>query len=427
MTPENSPTDTGDFRMLGIAPTLLQVLDGKGITSPTPIQHQTIPSALQGKDIVGIAQTGTGKTLSFGLPLLQRLASEKGRALILVPTRELAFQVDDSLRPFANAVGIRTAVFVGGSPMHLQRKSLQRNPRILIATPGRLNDHIQQRTVTLKEVTILVLDEADRMLDMGFKPQIDTILKNTPKERQTLLFSATMAPEIFALATKEMHLPLRIEVAPAGTTAAKVEQELIVVQQENKSTLLLSLLKETTGSVLVFSRTKHGAKKITRDINNANIRAAEIHANRSLAQRRDALAGFKTGKFRVLVATDIAARGIDVTDIAVVINYDLPDDPADYVHRIGRTGRAGKSGKAISFARPSQAKDVQKIEKLIKASLPRRKVHSMPEATLDPRLEETKGRRGGGNRRGSRPPRSRDNSHPPRNKNRSGGKRRRRR
>lgn len=415
-----------DFRMLGIAPALLKALYNQNITNPTPIQQKTIPFALEGKDIVGIAQTGTGKTFAFGLPLLQRLAAEKGRALILVPTRELAYQVDDSLKAFAAAVGIKTAVFVGGSPMNQQRRALKRNPRVLIATPGRLNDHLKQRTVTLKEVAILVLDEADRMLDMGFKPQIDTILQSTPKERQTLLFSATMAKEIFALATKEMQLPLRVEVAPAGTAAEKVEQELIVVRQEHKSELLLSLVKEITGSVLVFSRTKYGAKKITRDLNHANCRTAEIHANRSLAQRRAALEGFKTGKFRVLVATDIAARGIDVDDIAVVINYDLPDDPADYVHRIGRTGRAGKSGKAISFARPSQTKDVQKIEKLISSSLPRRTAAAVPKAALDPSLEESKSRKGG-RRRNSRGNNRRNDTRPPRNKKRSGGKRRRRR
>ena len=382
MTNPITPSPT-DFRMLGIAPALLQSLDKRGIRAPTPIQHQTIPAALKGKDIVGIAQTGTGKTFSFGLPMLQRLSIGKGRGLIIVPTRELAYQVEESLKPFASPLGIKMAVFVGGSPMHLQKRMLKRDPRILVATPGRLNDHLEQRTVTLKDVNILVLDEADRMLDMGFKPQINKILAHVPRERQTLLFSATMPKEIFTLAAKEMQLPLRIEVAPQGTAAKNVEQELIVVQRENKGALLLSLLKDIQGSVLVFSRTKHGAKKITRNLNKVGFTAAEIHANRTLGQRRAALDGFKKGKYRILVATDIAARGIDVDDIAVVINHDLPDDSADYVHRIGRTGRAGRSGTAISFALPSQARDVRMIEKLMSAPLKRRSVDSVPTATLE--------------------------------------------
>ena len=369
--------------MLGIALAVLKVLDSKSIHIPTPIQHQTIPSAIQGKDIVGIAQTGTGKTFAFGLPMLQRLAPGKGRGLVLVPTRELAYQVEDSLRPYASVLGIRMAVFVGGSSMQLQRRALKNNPRVLIATPGRLNDHLEKKTVSLKEVNVLVLDEADRMLDMGFKPQINKILAHVPRQRQTMLFSATMPQAIFSLATREMQLPLRIEVAPAGTAAENVEQELIVVRQENKSTLLLSLLKEMKGSVLVFSRTKYGAKKITRNLNKVGLRAAEIHSNRSLGQRREALEGFRNGKYRILVATDIAARGIDVEDIAVVVNYDLPSDPSDYVHRIGRTGRAGRSGNAISFATPNQTRDVKDIEKLISASLHIRSVSSLPTESLD--------------------------------------------
>jgi ATP-dependent RNA helicase RhlE len=361
-----------DFSSLGLSPKILDVLSRLKLTIPTPIQHQAIPIAVSGKDVIGIAQTGTGKTFAFGLPLLQKLSQGPGRALIILPTRELAAQVGQALSPFSLALGIGVAVFVGGEPMHRQRMALKRNPRVLIATPGRLNDHLEQRTITLKEVVVLVLDEADRMLDMGFKPQIDRILHHVPKTRQTMLFSATMPKEIVVLATSQMHLPLRVEVAPPGTAAAKVEQELCIVRREDKQQLLEQLLKEHAGPILVFSRTKHGAKKMTKILRDHAFSAAEIHANRSLGQRREALDGFKSGKYRVLVATDIAARGIDVTGITVVINFDLPDDADDYIHRIGRTGRAGREGKAISFATPDQTADIRNIERLVRLPLKRR-------------------------------------------------------
>lgn len=379
---EQPQTPSHTFSSLGLTPKILEVLHRLKLTIPTPIQHQSIPLAIQGKDVIGIAQTGTGKTLAFGLPMLQRLSQHPGRSVIVLPTRELAAQVEESLRPFAQALGIGTVVFVGGASMFKQREALRRNPRVLIATPGRLNDHLEQKTVSLKEVNVLILDEADRMLDMGFKPQIDRILQHVPKARQTMLFSATMPKEILALASSQMQLPLRIEVAPPGTAAAKVEQELFIVKKEEKLHLLEELLKEYQGSVLVFSRTKHGAKKMTRSLIANGHKAAEIHANRSLGQRREALEGFKSGKYRVLVATDIAARGIDVTGIEVVINYDLPDDPADYVHRIGRTGRAGREGRAISFADPSQSSGIRDIEKLVRSPLKRRS-HPKFEGKLD--------------------------------------------
>jgi ATP-dependent RNA helicase RhlE len=381
---EPSQPSPHTFREFALSDKILHVLDHKHITTPTPIQHQSIPAALDGKDIVGIAQTGTGKTWAFGLPMLERLSKHGGRGLIILPTRELAYQVEESLMPFGPSLGIRMAVFIGGASMHKQRESLRQNPRILIATPGRLNDHLEQGTVTLKEVNILVLDEADRMLDMGFKPQIERILRHVPKDRQTMLFSATMPHEIMKLAQTHMKLPLRIEVAPAGTTADRVEQELFIVRKEEKIRLLEKLLTEYNGTVLVFSRTKHGAKKITRSIRTMGHTAAEIHANRSLGQRREALEGFKKGKYRVLVATDIAARGIDVTGIEVVINFDLPDDAGDYVHRIGRTARAGREGKAISFASPDQASGIRSIEKLIRAQLRRSPLPVLPPARQQP-------------------------------------------
>ena len=366
------------FDGLGIAPAFLQIIDRLGFKTPTPIQHKSIPVANEGKDIIGIAQTGTGKTLAFGLPMLQRLSQGQGRGLVLLPTRELAYQVEETLQKFAPACGIKTAIFVGGASMHLQKQMLKTNPRILVATPGRLLDHLQQRTITLREVSILVLDEADRMLDMGFAPQINQILSHVPKERQTLLFSATMPTEIVKIAATHMKLPLRIEVAPAGTAAERVEQELFFVEKHDKPRLLEKLLGEYKGTVLVFSRTKHGAKKITRSLRAMGQSAAEIHANRSLAQRREALEGFKTGRYRVLVATDIAARGIDVVGIEVVINFDLPNTPNDYVHRIGRTGRAGHAGHAISFAQPDQQRDVKDIERLIRSTLRRSNLPQLP-------------------------------------------------
>lgn len=368
------------FQSLGVDPAILKILESRQLNSPTPIQHRAIPAALEGKDLIGIAQTGTGKTWAFGIPLLQRLKTHGGRALIVVPTRELASQVEGSLMQFARAMGIGTAVFVGGAPMGKQRQMLKMNPRLLIATPGRLNDHLEQGTVTLREVKVLVLDEADRMLDMGFKPQIEKILRNVPKERQTLLFSATMPSEIGKLALHHMKLPITVEVAPAGTTAKDIEQELFVVKKEEKIRLLEKLLEEDVKKVLVFSRTKHGAKKMTKMLQDMGHTASEIHSNKSLSQRKEALEGFRIGRYRVLVATDIAARGIHVTGIDMVINFDMPDDPGDYVHRIGRTARAGTKGRAVTFASPDQLSGVKSIERLIRATLPRKPVPALPPA-----------------------------------------------
>ncbi|MBI4050739.1 MAG: DEAD/DEAH box helicase [Candidatus Doudnabacteria bacterium] len=365
------------FDGLGIAPRLLQILDSLKFTIPTPIQHKSIPVAIEGKDIIGIAQTGTGKTLAFGVPMIQRLAQKKGMGLVLLPTRELAEQVNHELQKIGKSIGLRTAILIGGASMGLQKQMIRQRPHIIVSTPGRLIDFLKQRVVSLNAVHILVLDEADRMLDIGFAPQINEILRTLPKDRQTMLFSATIPHEIVRLATQHMRLPLRIEVAPSGTAPEKVEQELIVVHKAEKMRLLEKLLYDYKGSVLVFSRTKHGAKRITREVKNLGHRAAEIHSNRSLGQRREALAGFKSGKYRVLIATDIAARGIDVKGIELVINFDLPDNSDDYIHRIGRTGRAGHAGRAISFATPEQRGDVRAIEGLIRMTLPVRKVEGI--------------------------------------------------
>jgi ATP-dependent RNA helicase RhlE len=383
MSPKPNAVGTG-FHGLGIAPKLLESLERNRFDQPTPIQAKAIPVAIEGKDVIGIAQTGTGKTLAFGIPMIQRLAVTKGRGLVILPTRELALQVEETFNKIGRHLNLRTAVLIGGASMKLQLNMLRNKPHVIIATPGRLNDHLEQRTVKLDDVRCLVLDEADRMLDMGFEPQIRRIINSIPKDRQTLLFSATMPNEIIGMANSYMKTPTRVEIAAAGTAAEKVDQEVFFVTRDEKSRLLEKLLEEYRGTVLVFSRTKHGASKIARLIRNMGHTSAEIHSDRSLAQRRKALDGFKTGEFRVLVATDIAARGIDVKNIELVINYDLPDQSEDYVHRIGRTGRAGASGKAISFAMLDQRQDVKAIERLLRKALPVGKLPELPPARSMP-------------------------------------------
>ena len=368
MTQEHSLA--GSFHSLGIGSRLLDILDNKKFTVPTPIQHQCIPHALEGKDMVGIAQTGTGKTLAYGIPLIQRLLKKGGQALILVPTRELALQAQEFLMAIGAPLGFKTEVVIGGVPGHVQIRGLRRKPHVVIATPGRLIDHLQQNQYSLELVNAIILDEADRMFDIGFLPDIKRILHQAPTDRQTLLFSATMPAAIAEIAAKFMKMPLRIEVSPAGTAAKNVEQEIFIVDKQTKIRLLEKILNDTEGTALVFSRTKYAAKKINRLVQAMGHTSAEIHSNRTLAQRKEALAGFKSGKYRVLVATDIAARGIDVTGIALVINFDMPENNEDYVHRIGRTGRAGMEGKAISFATPDQRANIRQIERLIKKTIP---------------------------------------------------------
>ena len=359
-----------DFKSLSLHSELLAVLERLDYVTPTPIQEQAIPIAISGRDVIGIAQTGTGKTLAFGLPIMERLRNTGGVALIVAPTRELAIQIDEVFQKVGRPLGFRTAVLIGGAPMGRQVSQLRNRPHAIIATPGRLKDHMMQRTVSLKPVTTVVLDEADRMLDMGFAPIIREILKEVPTERQTMLFSATMPDDIIDIARSYMRDPIRVEVAAPGKAADLVSQELYVVKHESKGDLLKTLLSENNGTVLVFARTRHGARKVARQVHHMGHSSAELHSDRTLAQRRAALDGFKRGDYRVLVATDIAARGIDVKQISLVINYDLPDNPDDYVHRIGRTGRAGEVGRAITLATPEQMRDVQDIERLIKTEIP---------------------------------------------------------
>lgn len=372
-----------DFNSLGIAPNILAILAKLDFKVPTPIQESSIPPAIEGKDLIGIAQTGTGKTMAFGIPMIQFAQRQKGNGLIILPTRELALQVFDAMKLIAQPLGVRLAVLIGGAPMGKQISDIRRGVHIVIGTPGRLVDHLEQRTISFANVRMLVLDEADRMLDMGFAPQLKKIMQVVPSERQTMLFSATMPAEIVGMAKTMMKLPVQIEIAPPGTAATNVTQEVFVVSKDQKTALLQKILNDYKGSVLVFTKTKHGAKKISRDVRAAGHTANELHSNRSLGQRKEALSGFRNGTYRVLVATDIASRGIDVTGIELVINYDLPMQAEDYVHRIGRTGRAGASGHAISFATPDQRGDLRTIERLLRKSLPMAKLpDSLPKPIL---------------------------------------------
>ena len=375
----------GRFHDLGIEEKILKTLEKKGFKIPTPIQRQVIPGALEKKDVVGIAQTGTGKTLAFGIPMIQRILLDKGQGLVLVPTRELALQVEEAIKQISTPLGLRCAVVIGGASQYGQVNALRRNPHIVVATPGRLVDLMNQRIYKLDRVNIITLDEADRMLDIGFLPQIRRVLEAMPKERQMMLFSATMPRSISTLTSTFMKIPIRIEIAPQGTLSETVEQEVFIVCKHEKMRLLDSILQKYRGDkTLIFSRTKYGAKRIARDIRNMNHTATEIHSNRSQAQRKTALDGFINGKFRVLVATDIASRGIDVKDISLVVNFDMPSNSEDYVHRIGRTGRVGRYGKAISFVTSSEKSDIRNIERLIRKTLP---ILSLPK--LPPERKKT--------------------------------------
>ena len=361
-----------NFSELGLSQKTLAGLERAGFEAPTPIQAQAIPPALQGKDVIGCAATGTGKTLAFVLPILERLEGKHGtRALILAPTRELALQIGAEVERFAHGRRLHSAVVIGGVGMTPQIQAFQRGVELVIATPGRLNDHLDQGTARLDHVEILVLDEADRMLDMGFLPQLRRILQHVPRKRQSLLFSATMAGEVAAFARDHLQDPVRVEVARSGTTIERAQQQVFLVGEEEKTALLLALLEQDQLSTLVFTRTKRRADRVAKGLLRAGHRVAVIHADRSQGQRRQAMEGFRAGKYRVLVATDIAARGIDVADIGHVVNFDLPHVPEDYVHRIGRTARAEASGRASSFASPEEHDLLRGIEKFTRRAVER--------------------------------------------------------
>ncbi|GAB2584160.1 DEAD/DEAH box helicase [Dyella jejuensis] len=360
------------FESLGLAPALLRALAEQGYTEPTPIQAGAIPVVLEGHDLLAAAQTGTGKTAAFALPLLQRMSSaapsgtRRPQALILTPTRELAAQIHDNLRAYGKHLRISSATIFGGVSMGPQIQALRRGVDIIIATPGRLVDHMQQRTIDLSGVKVLVLDEADRMLDMGFLPSLKRIVSTLPKQRQSLMFSATFAPEIKSLAMQFMQSPREVSVTPANSVANTVSHEVHPVDASRKRDLLLHVLsQDSRRQTLVFSRTKHGADKLVSYLEHSGLRAAAIHGNKSQNARTRALADFKSGRVTVLVATDIAARGIDIDQLPIVINFDLPMVAEDYVHRIGRTGRAGAEGLALSLVSHEESGLLRDIRKLL--------------------------------------------------------------
>ena len=405
---------TTTFADLGLSPTLLKALAEEGYTSPTPIQEKAIPVVLQGTDLLGIAQTGTGKTAAFALPILQRLAAEKRpparksvRVLVLSPTRELASQIAESFRTYGRHQGISVGIVFGGVAQGPQRAMLARGVDVLVATPGRLLDHMQQGTVDLKGTEILVLDEADQMLDLGFVLPIRRIVSKLSTKRQTLFFSATMPAEIGKLAGEFLKDPAKVSVAPSATTIERVEQKVIHVEVNRKRSLLVELFANPLLTrTLVFTRTKRGADKVAAHLDAAGIEVAAIHGNKSQNQREQALAAFKAAKIRVLVATDIAARGIDVDLVSHVINFELPDVPESYVHRIGRTARAGATGSAISLVDSSERIQLRDIERVTRQTIPAEDRRNDAGLTADKSSarDEDRPRRGGpGQRQGRRP------------------------
>jgi len=366
------------FQSLNLNEKILKALDSKGYTDPTPIQLQAIPRVLEGRDIFGIAQTGTGKTAAFSLPILHNLAKNPKsvksggvRVLILTPTRELASQIADNIELYGKALGLKYAVIFGGVSEKPQITAIQSGVDILIATPGRLLDLTSQGYIRYMQLEVFVLDEADRMLDMGFINDIKKIIQKIPQERQTLFFSATMPQTIVGLANSILKDPIKIEVTPSATTVEKIDQRVFMVDKSHKLSLLKKVVKnDSISSAIVFCKTKHGANKIVEFLEKNAVLVAAIHGNKSQAAREKALAAFKNGNIKVLVATDIAARGIDIPAISHVVNYDIPLDPESYVHRIGRTARAGREGSAISFCDDSEIKFLREVEKVIKIKIP---------------------------------------------------------
>ncbi|MEE9347997.1 MAG: DEAD/DEAH box helicase [Robiginitomaculum sp.] len=408
---------TLSFKSLGLSDTLLTTLTAQGYETPTPIQAKAIPAVIRGRDVIGLAQTGTGKTAAFSLPILHNLTKDdmdgpKGnhnkfrpiKVLILSPTRELAAQIETAIRSYAKGLPLRTACVVGGVSIRRQQDRLRQGVDILVATPGRLEDLMQQRSVVLDQIQTVILDEADQMLDIGFMPAIRRILGKTPRQRQTLLFSATMPKEIKKLSQDHLSDPIEVSVAPISATADRIEQKIIHLDKGQKLDVTARIVaKRPTAKIIIFTRTKRGADKVAKRLNKDGLGAGAIHGNKSQNQRVRALAAFTSGDSPVLVATDIAARGIDVRGVELVINFELPEVPEPYVHRIGRTGRAGASGQAISLCCSEEIKLLIAIEKLTKQNIPAEtpsgeRVTQKPKFTPKPK-PDNQGRRGGGGNR----------------------------
>ena len=386
------------FAQLGLCPPILKALAEEGYESPSPIQEKAIPPALDGRDVLGCAQTGTGKTCAFAAPILQRLDGEKVsgrpiRALVLTPTRELALQIQESFAAYGRHLPLRSAVIFGGVGQAPQVEQLKKGVDILVATPGRLGDLYGQKLIDLSKLEIFVLDEADRMLDMGFIHDVRRILGWLPRQKQTLFFSATMPPEVRGLVDGLLVNPVKVAVNPVSSPVEIIEQKLYYVDRGNKTKLLAHLIRELdVKNALVFTRTKHGANKVAGDLAKAGITAAAIHGNKSQTARQQALADFKAGRVQALVATDIAARGLDIEELSHVFNYNLPDVPETYVHRIGRTGRAGRGGTAVSFCDINEKEELKAIEKLIGRAVPVVENHPWPMEILEPAPKDKKGR-----------------------------------
>ena len=374
-----------DFSAIGLSSVVLAAVRDAGYERPTPIQAEAIPLVMQGRDVMGLAQTGTGKTAAFTLPIVDRLVGgpHRTRALVLTPTRELCMQVEESVRKYSKHADVDVASVFGGMPYDAQERALRNGVDIVVATPGRLIDHIERQNVVFDDLEVLVLDEADRMLDMGFAPQINTIVRDIPPYRQTLLFSATMPPEVEALARKYLRKPVVVQVGRRSSAANTVTHAVYPVPSERKSALLAQLLRrEDMDTVLVFTRTKHGADRVVRHLERDGIPATALHADKTQPQRMKALEDFRSGRVRVLVATDIAQRGLDISGITHVINYDVPQQAEDYVHRIGRTGRAAKEGDAFTFMAPDEIAMVRTIERVIGQPIPRISVQGFDFGTV---------------------------------------------
>ena len=399
-----------NFDALGLNPTLLKALEKQGFTTPTPIQIEAIPHVMAGRDLMGLAQTGTGKTAAFGLPLAHRLmqigtapAPATVRALILAPTRELVSQIAENLGHFTRGTHIKVVTVVGGASLNRQAERLSRGTDILVATPGRLIDLLNRRALTLAQASYLVLDEADHMLDMGFIHALRQIARHLPEKRQTLLFSATMPKQMEELAGTYLNAPVRVQVAPPGKVADKITQSVHFVSQGDKATLLRQYLADHPEEMaLVFGRTKHGSEKLMKLLVNWGFPAGSIHGNKSQGQRERTLKAFRDGELKVLVATDVAARGIDIPGVRHVYNYDLPNVPENYVHRIGRTARAGADGRAVAFCAPAEMGELRAIEKTMKLAIPVGGGTPHTDVPPAPKLGQGRGRPGGGNS-GGRP------------------------